>query len=136
MTLQEQIKAFIGEKVKFDEYGSGYLWGVNKKGESQMIGEVRGWGSIQNLFKNKDGSLDEEKAENFQDEMGKFIAEAITEKLSAPSVERCYSSKEMMDVIKAAFQSGINKGMQPWKKDLPGQSETIEVLSKEYGIKI
>jgi hypothetical protein len=46
-----------------------------------MIGEVRGWGAIQNLFKNKDGSIDFKKAEDFQDSLGVWIADAIQQKL-------------------------------------------------------
>jgi hypothetical protein len=44
-------------------------------GGSQMIGEVRGWGALQNEFKT------EEEAATFQDEVGKFIAAAINEKI-------------------------------------------------------
>ena len=48
-----------------------------------MIGEVRGWGAIQNLSKDAGGKVDLKAAEELQDEMGKFIAEAITEKLNS-----------------------------------------------------
>ena len=71
---------FIGVEVKYDDYG-GYFWGVDKKGNQQMIGEVRGYGAIQNLFMNDKTGLDTKAADQFQDELGKFIAEAITEKL-------------------------------------------------------
>lgn len=40
-----------------------------------MIAEVRGWGAIQNLFKTQ------KEAADFQDELGKFIADAINYKL-------------------------------------------------------
>jgi len=69
------IKDFIGT-AKFDENGGGYIWGVDKQDGHQMIAEVRGWGAIQNLFPD-----DQTKAELFQDELGKFIADAINEKL-------------------------------------------------------
>jgi hypothetical protein len=46
-----------------------------------MIAEIRGWGAIQNMFINKDGSINFEDAEKFQDELGEFIADAINEKL-------------------------------------------------------
>jgi hypothetical protein len=42
---------------------------------NQLIGEVRGWGALQQEFKT------EEAAEAFQDEVGKFIADAINEKI-------------------------------------------------------
>lgn len=67
-----KIKEWLKD-VYYDEYGQ-YLWSKQNDG-SQMIGEVRGWGRIQNEFKT------EEEAAKFQDEIGKFIAEAINEKI-------------------------------------------------------
>ena len=81
--MNENLKGimdFIGDSVTFDEFGCEYLYGNSKDGQ-QMIAEVRGWGAIQNLFKLKGGGIDNEKAEKFQNDLGKFIAEAITEKL-------------------------------------------------------
>jgi hypothetical protein len=69
------IEKFIGT-AKFDEHGGGYIWGVDKNGEHQMIAEVRGWGAIQHLFKTTSESAD------FQDNLGRFIAEAINEKIN------------------------------------------------------
>ncbi len=77
----KEIKNFIGT-AKHDDFKGTYIWGVDKDGDHQMIAEVRGWGAIQNLFKNKDGSINFEEAEQFQEELGKFIAEAINEKLN------------------------------------------------------
>ena len=85
---EQKIKDFIGESVRFDDFGSGYLWGKQKGGGEQMIGEVRGWGAIQNLFLDKRGMFiknGEKLAEKFQDDLGRFIAEAITEKLNRKS---------------------------------------------------
>jgi hypothetical protein len=90
MKYAKEIKKFIGDHVKYDEWGGGYIWG-----ESGMIADVvnvdepayegrepetpivsiRGWGAIQHLFK----TLDEQEA--FQDELGRFIQDAINEKL-------------------------------------------------------
>jgi hypothetical protein len=69
MTIEEWLK-----DVYYDEYGQ-YLWSKDSTGGSQMIGEVRGWGALQNKFKT------EEEAATFQDEVGKFIADAINEKV-------------------------------------------------------
>ena len=74
------VKDFIGEKVWYDGYGKGYFWGRQKDGDNQLIAEIRGYGAIQGLFK-EDGDYDFRKIDNFQDRMGKFIAEAINEKL-------------------------------------------------------
>lgn len=70
MTIQEWLK-----DIYYDEYGQ-YLWSKQSSdGGSQMIAEVRGWGALQHEFKTY------EEAEKFQDEVGKFIAEAINEKV-------------------------------------------------------
>lgn len=86
--LIKAIKKFIGDRVYYDEFGGGYIWGViGKREEVQMIAQVedveeendvvsiRGWGAIQNL-KNLPCS-----PEKFQDYLGEFIAEAINEKM-------------------------------------------------------
>jgi hypothetical protein len=70
MTIQKWLK-----DVYYDEFGQ-YLWSKQSSdGGSQMIGEVRGWGALQNEFNTM------EEASKFQDEVGKFIAEAINEKV-------------------------------------------------------
>jgi len=77
----KEIKKFIGV-AKLDEFGGNYIWGVDKDGGHQLISDVRGWGVIQNIFKNKDESINFEDAEQFQYELGKFIVDAINEKLN------------------------------------------------------
>jgi hypothetical protein len=67
---------FIGDRAQYDQYGGTYIWGRKESSEAlQMIGEVRGWGAIQNKFD------DIEEAGDFQDKLGAFIALAITEKI-------------------------------------------------------
>jgi len=95
MKYTKEIKQFIGEAVKYDEWGGGYLWGMDKKDGGEMLAQVvdvdepafegrepetpivsiRGWGAIQHLFKTT------EEQEAFQDELGVFIQDAINEKL-------------------------------------------------------
>ncbi len=99
MKYEKEIKQFIGDHVKYDEWGGGYIWGVidsEKKDQInnlQMIGDVvgvnepsmkdgetpvvsvRGWGAVKHLFKT------EKECEEFQDELGQFIADAINKKL-------------------------------------------------------
>lgn len=61
--------------VYYDEWGT-HIW--NKEdadGSSQLVADVRGWGRLQNEFDSED------EAANFQDKVGKFIAEAIREKI-------------------------------------------------------
>jgi hypothetical protein len=90
MKYKEELKKFIGH-AKYDEWGGGYIWGNSKEG-NQMIAQIddfsdktyevvnevlsiRGWGAIQNVFPTI------QDASEFQDELGKFIADAINEKL-------------------------------------------------------
>jgi len=74
-----KVSDFIGEKATYDESGQ-MIFGVDKKGGLQLIADVRGWGAIQNLFKNSDGTIKAE-ASKFQDELGEWLAEAINDKL-------------------------------------------------------
>jgi hypothetical protein len=61
--------------VYYDEYGT-HIWNKeDAQGGSQLVADVRGWGRLQNEFKTQD------EAYNFQDEVGKFIVEAIKEKI-------------------------------------------------------
>jgi len=73
-----KITDFINGVVKYDEDGQ-YFWVKEPDGGNQMIAELRGWGAIQNMFPmTKKG---QEDAAKFQDEIGKFIEEAINEKI-------------------------------------------------------
>jgi hypothetical protein len=74
MTHEKKIVEFLGDNIKFDDYGAGYFWACKGDG-IQMIAEVRGWGAIQNMFNT------EKEAEQFQDELGEWIADAINQKL-------------------------------------------------------
>ena len=85
--IAKSIIGFIGKEVEYDKWGGTYIWGKDQKNNLQMVatvptpenGEplvvVRGWGAIQNL-KNLPCS-----PEDFQDHLGRFIAEAINEKI-------------------------------------------------------
>lgn len=93
MDKSKAIRKFIGKKVRFDEYGGGYIWGDHPGEGEQMIAQVedpaeakelqlsiRGWGAIQHLFATA------KEAGEFQDDLGKWIAEAINEKLEREEV--------------------------------------------------
>lgn len=67
------VESFIN-KAQYDQFGT-HIWGISDKKEFQLIAEVRGWGAIQNLFKSTSEAAD------FQDNLGKFIVEAINEKI-------------------------------------------------------
>jgi len=69
MTIEKWLK-----DVYYDEYGT-HIWSKDNEGDIQKIADIRGWGGIQQLF----GTHKE--CEEFQDEVGKFIADAINEKV-------------------------------------------------------
>jgi hypothetical protein len=81
-----KITEFINGDVTYDREGQ-YFW-INREGAGlQMLAELRGWGAIQNLFR-ENGTINGEKAAIFQDKIGEWVAKAINEKLerdAAPS---------------------------------------------------
>ena len=61
--------------VYYDEYT--HIWNKeDKDGGSQLVANIRGWGRLLNEFDTK------EEAGKFQDEVGRFIVEAIKEKIA------------------------------------------------------
>ena len=70
MTIEKWLS-----NVYYDEYGT-HIWNKYEEGDIQKVADIRGWGTIQNLFKTQ------KEAEEFQDEVGKFIVEAIREKIA------------------------------------------------------
>jgi len=71
---------FIGEKAIYDEQGF-IIWGVHKDDSWERLADIRGWGSIQHLFKDEKGLIDDDAAAKFQDDLGRWIVAAINEKL-------------------------------------------------------
>jgi hypothetical protein len=69
------VEEFIGIKTEYD-HDSGLISGINEHGKRQLIADIRGWGAIRNLFN------DDELASEFQNKLGLFIADAITEKIN------------------------------------------------------
>lgn len=80
---EDKIVEFLGKEVKFDEYCGKIVWAVGEDGGHQRLAdlEVRGWGGIQNIFKDRKGKVDMERAAEFQDELGCWLADAINTKL-------------------------------------------------------
>ncbi len=74
------IKDFLYADVIYDKESQTLFSGTDKTG-LQVVADVRAWGAIQNLFMDKNGKVDFDKASSFQDELGQFIADAISEKL-------------------------------------------------------
>jgi len=75
-----KVQDFIGTKASYCNSVQ-MIFGNGNNGEQQLLLNVRGWGAIQNLFKNKDGTIRFGEAEKFQDELGMWITDAINKKL-------------------------------------------------------
>ncbi len=82
------INKFIAGKVTYDKFGGKYFWIDDPKTGSQMLAEMRGWGHIQYMFKDKNGNLDTNAAKEYQDKIGEWIAEAINEKMEREGVSK------------------------------------------------
>jgi hypothetical protein len=80
LRTMKELEKFIGESVVYHERSQS-IYGVNKDGNHQLLADIRGWGAIQNLFKDNKGVIDMPKAAAFQDEVGHWIADAIEAKL-------------------------------------------------------
>lgn len=81
MDTNKKLMDFLGKEVIYDDM-SQKIWAKHVDGGLQMLADIRGWGAIQNLFKNKDGTIDEDSAYAFQDGIGRWITEAINEKMA------------------------------------------------------
>lgn len=82
-----KLTDFLKGKFKYDNIGQ-YIWLVEPNGNHQKIADLRGWGAIQNLFKLSGGKIDIEKAEKFQDDLGKWVTEALQEKLERENTKK------------------------------------------------
>lgn len=60
--------------VIYDEHGT-QIFNKDANGNIQLVVDIRGWGRLQNEF----STISE--AADFQDEVGRFITEAIREKI-------------------------------------------------------
>ena len=62
--------------VCYDEWGT-HIWNrEHKDGGSQLVADIRGWGRLRHEFPTL------KEAEDFQDEVGRFIVDAIREKIA------------------------------------------------------
>lgn len=61
--------------VYYDKWGQMIFNKIEADGASELIADIRGWGSLQYKFETDD------EAAKFQNEVGMFITEAIREKI-------------------------------------------------------
>ena len=79
-----KITDFINGEVFYDNQDQ-EIFIKTPDGGIQKFLELRGWGKIQNMFMNNKGQVDLKSAGDFQDEIGKFVEDAINEKLKRES---------------------------------------------------
>jgi DNA-directed RNA polymerase alpha subunit len=72
--MKNRVINFIGKAHYGVDLGT-YIWGNNEAGKTELIATIDGYRSILKLCTNED------EANDFQDEIGRFIAEAINEKI-------------------------------------------------------
>lgn len=112
---EKAIKDFIEGKVTYDKVGQ-YFWISTQNDGLQMLAELRGWGSIQNIFK-EGKNINFDKASEFQDRIGQFIADAINEKLQREALQKIFDIKR--EKILLGYQ--------------PTQDDTLPEPPKESG---
>jgi DNA-directed RNA polymerase alpha subunit len=78
--MKNRIMNFIG-RVNYNTDLGTYIWSNNQFGKPELIAMIEGYRGIQEVCT----TISE--ANDFQDEMGKFIADAINEKIERESVK-------------------------------------------------
>ena len=108
--------------VYYDEYGT-HSWNKeNSDGDSQIVADVRGWGRIQNELPDYDSAC------KFQDEVGKFIVEAIREKIARISSQTEISDEEIEKIINP---NKLEKIPESWKSFIDGAKWYREQLKQK-----
>lgn len=69
------IEKWLSNVYQDSLVGGNKIWNKEQDGGSQLVAELRGWGALLKEFETMT------EAEQFQDEVGKFIVEAIKEKI-------------------------------------------------------
>lgn len=108
---------FINGKIIYDNNGQ-YFFINREDGQQQMLCELRGWGAIQNLFR-EGQTINGEKAAKFQDEIGEWIACAINEKLERKT-EQLKISSNLLPTPKEIWNAGVNDTIPEILKLLKG----------------
>lgn len=71
------IQEYLPEGVEYDPSG-GIIIAYDKEGSFTYVADIRGFGKLTNLLKSEGAAV------QFQDKLGRFIADAINEKLKNP----------------------------------------------------
>ena len=68
--------------LSYDNHGQ-QIFNKDANGNIQLVVDIRGWGRLQNEFKTVSEAAD------FQDEVGRFVTEAIREKIETLKINPC-----------------------------------------------
>lgn len=110
---EKAIRDFIEGKVIYDKESQYVLISTKNEG-LKMLAQLRGWREILKFFtiKDEEGSMIKlDKACEFQDQLGQFIADAINEKIA-----RERESQENKERV-AGFFERMQGGYQPTQDD-------------------
>lgn len=114
----KHIKEFLNGKVVYDKCSNMFF--VNGKDGQQTVLDMRGWGHIQNMFK-EGQKYDLDAAAEYQDRIGEFIAEAINEKM-----EREFTEVAPMQTTLTQATSWHTPEFQWWLRlKTKGQSDMV-----------
>ena len=69
------VKDFLKGEIKYDDFGQKIFVDKGENVGHELILDVRAWGVIQNMFNTTS------EANEFQDELGHFVVDALKEKL-------------------------------------------------------
>ncbi len=136
MEKKPEIKTpqeFIGTKLMYENTT---IFSIRENGHCQPIVDIRGWGAIQNMFKDKNEAVDNEAACNFQDSVGEHIKAAIE------SYERLQAENKAMREILKDYERKLNT--EKWQasndENLPEflrigklQYQVNELLNQQHG---
>jgi hypothetical protein len=92
---------FIGSEVKYDPDGI-FISSRDANGDFVRICDIRSWGDISNIFQVWESPKHLQKAVDFQDSLGEFIAKAIQEKI--------YRETEHIELVPAFVELKENCG--------------------------
>ena len=93
------LQDFIGNKFWYE---NATVFTIRENGHCQPLVDIRGFGAIQNLFKDNKGEVDLIAANNFQDDIGEYIKEAIEnhETLKAENAKLKGDEEKMGELLK------------------------------------
>ena len=115
--------------VYYDEYGT-HIWNrEDADGGIQLVAEIIGWGRLQNEFPTI------KESEKFQDEVGKFIVEAIREKIERLKTNQVPDIRKEVSAVEWYYDQTVVYGKTNYA-ELLEQAKQIEKEQRKEDIKM